>query len=61
MAVNRSIEASPAAFDIDIDLVDPPGTVAQAQMWALALLQRTGISLDPYVDGPLLARCVAVL
>jgi hypothetical protein len=42
-------------------LIHPPGAVADAQVRPDALLQFNSIGLDPYVDGPLLARCFAVL
>jgi hypothetical protein len=55
------IQVGPAAFDLHIGLIHPPGAVAQPQVRPDPLLQFGCISLDPYVDGPLLARCFAVL
>src|SRR5580704_15552598 len=51
VAVDGSIQIHPAAFDLDICLVHPPGAVAHAQVRPDALLQFDSVGLDPTEDG----------
>ena len=50
-AVDSAIQVGPAALDLHVCLVHPPGAVAHAQVGADPLLQFGRIGLDPPADG----------
>jgi hypothetical protein len=50
-AVDSSIQIDPAALNLHVSLIHPPGAVVHAQVGADALLQFGRISLDPAKDG----------
>jgi hypothetical protein len=55
-----SVQVHPAAFDLQIGLVDPPRAGGRAQMRPHPLLQLRRVGLDPAVDGCMVDRHASV-
>jgi hypothetical protein len=58
--VGSSIQIDPAALNLHVGLIHPPGAVAHAQMGADPLLQFGCISLDPAKAGAVIHLNAAV-
>lgn len=61
LLVNGSIKPPASAFDVDINLIDPPRVTGGTQMRTAALFQLKSVSLDPAVDGGMINSQAAFL